>query len=953
MATIGIDIKTNFDEAASQLKAFTGVTQAETDRINASLKKLEAFEADSFVQKNKRIALSVGATRGASAALATEATGLERKMQMLIRNGMDPQDAALQKLQAEYNRTTKQIEINAKAQKINETASKAATRTMQVLGVAAIGAGVALLKNAQDVANRGDVYAKQAAIIGTTAEELQKLNYVADLAGVPQEALSTAMQKLNKNMGEARTGTGTLAMMLQKTNPALLAQLNATTDSAAAFDIMMEAMNKTTNAQDRAALATAAFGRAGQQLINISSMSADEIKKLKDEAVKYGIISNASAKSAEDFMDAQTRMKAAITGVRNALGTALMPIIQSVVEGITNFVGDGEKMKSLFKTLIPLIVGVGGALAGMMVVNKVKGLIDGFKTSMAALKVVLAAHPIMLLVGGIAALVAIFSSGGRSAADFEKEISEAEKTSKALADSMRGQGQAFDIFVSATRGAVQGSRQYQEALDKLLKSTPELAQYGITAASSFQDVAAAQKMLTDAQQAANMIKADEQYRKLIDGLSELKSAVWYAWDAYKADPTQANLAKAKNYAAQLKRSEVAMTALGQQSGRSADEVKAAFADASGRVGMLKISADKIADAVRGIGKASMYTQQQLQQMVIAAVPGMQMIGGLLGQLQGKKIAAPQVGGGSKPRDMSKEIRDLQDANDLRFKFEDDYMKKRAEMELQFQRKIEDLKKDGTVRTVDRVAYEKAARQKLDADLLIMEEQNGMRRLDIQARIEQAITLKQQEEQRKRMEFAGQMLEGLSSILGAVGGLYQAQSAAQIAALEERQKKELEVTKLTDKEKEALQKQHEKQKAKIEYDAALKSWKLQVAAGIADGARAILSALNTKPFVPAGIAAAAVAAAVTGIQLSTLKASKPKLSAETGGRFTVPDNAGSARGDSQNIRVNPGETIDVTPRGEGRKLVVNNYLDKRLLWSVMQDGIDSGVITVTADNLVAV
>jgi len=952
VATIGIDIKTNFDEAASQLKAFTNLTQAETDRINTSLKKLEKFEADNFVQQNKRIALSVGATKGAAAGLATEATGLERKMQMLIRNGMNPQDEALKKLAGEYNRVTTQIEINAKAQRMNQAISKAATRTMQVLGVAAIGAGVALLKNAQDVANRGDIYAKQAAIIGTTAEELQKLNYVADLAGVPQEALSTAMQKLNKNMGEARTGTGTLAQMLQKTNPALLAQLNATTDSAAAFDIMMEAMNKTTNAQDRAALATAAFGRAGQQLINISSMSADEIKKLKDEAVKYGIISNASAKSAEDFMDAQTRMKAAITGVRNALGTALMPIIQSVVEGITRFVGDGEKMKSLFKTLIPILVGVGGALAGMMVINKVKGLIDGFKTSMAALKVVLAAHPIMLLVGGIAALAAIFSSGGRSAADFEKEIGEAEKTSKALADSLRGQGQAFDVFVTASRNAAQGSRQYQEALDKLLKSTPELAQYGITAASSFQEVEAAQKMLTDAQQAANIVKADEQYRKLVDGLSELKGAAWSAWEAYKADPTQANLAAAKNYAAQLKRSEFAMKALGQQSGRSADEVKAAFADASAKVGILNLSADVAADAVRGIGKASLYTQQQLQQMVIAAVPGMQQIARMLGQIQGKKVVAPQVGGGSKPRDMSKEIRDLQDANDLRFKFEDDYMKKRAEMELQFQRKIEDLKKDGAIRG-QIIEYEKAARQKLDADLLIMEEQVGMKRLDIQARIEQAITLKQQEEQRKRMEFAGQMLEGLSSILGAVGGLYQAQSAAQIAALEERQKKELEVTKLTDKEKEALQKQHEKQKAKIEYEGAMRAWKLQVAAGIADGARAILSALNTKPFVPAGIAAAAVAAAVTGIQLSTLKASKPKLSAETGGRFTVPDNAGSARGDSQNIRVNPGETIDVTPRGEGRKLVVNNYLDKRLLWSVTQEGIDSGEITVTADNLVAV
>ena len=41
---------------------------------------------------------------------------------------------------------------------------------------------------------------------------------------------------------------------------------------------------------------------------------------------------------------------------------------------------------------------------------------------------------------------------------------------------------------------------------------------------------------------------------------------------------------------------------------------------------------------------------------------------------------------------------------------------------------------------------------------------------------------------------------------------------------------------------------------------------------------------------------------------------PKLSAETGGRFVVPD-VSPRRVDGVGMRVNPGETIDVTPRGE--------------------------------------
>lgn len=104
MATIAIKVDTNFDEASADLKKFAGVTEGETKKMTASMKKLNDVQTDKFIQKNKRIAASVHAFKGASAALATEQRGLMRKMQMLIRNGVDPMSSKLKKLRSEYDR---------------------------------------------------------------------------------------------------------------------------------------------------------------------------------------------------------------------------------------------------------------------------------------------------------------------------------------------------------------------------------------------------------------------------------------------------------------------------------------------------------------------------------------------------------------------------------------------------------------------------------------------------------------------------------------------------------------------------------------------------------------------------------------------------------------------------------------------------------------------------------
>jgi hypothetical protein len=99
--------------------------------------------------------------------------------------------------------------------------------------------------------------------------------------------------------------------------------------------------------------------------------------------------------------------------------------------------------------------------------------------------------------------------------------------------------------------------------------------------------------------------------------------------------------------------------------------------------------------------------------------------------------------------------------------------------------------------------------------------------------------------------------------------------------------------------------------------------------------------------PWGIAAAAGAIAAGAEQVYNIVSTE----VETGGRFFVPGEGGSV--DSTYMRVNPGEQVDVTPRGQvgyesEQRIIVK--IDEQIIFDVVNKGIKSGDIYITAANL---
>jgi len=266
---------------------------------------------------------------------------------------------------------------------------KVGVAAFAAVGSAALLMGRQVFKSIESIAILGDEYAKTSRRIGITAETLQELEFAADRQGVSGETLRKGLQKLNKNIGDLRANTGSLKMVLKETNPVLLEQLKNAKNNEEAFAFLVNTLDKTENVMDKTAIAQAAFGRAGVELLTVTEGGTAAIEELRKEARRLGVVmSEEASKQAEKFIDAQTNMNAAFKGLKITVLSGFLPAMTKVLNKIADFVAinKGNILKNLtagFERLVSIMkflwknrnvfkvlaIGVGGFIAVVKVLN--------------------------------------------------------------------------------------------------------------------------------------------------------------------------------------------------------------------------------------------------------------------------------------------------------------------------------------------------------------------------------------------------------------------------------------------------------------------------------------------------------------------------------------------------------------------------------------------------------
>ncbi len=204
-------------------------------------------------------------------------------------------------------------------------AAKRASFLVGGIAVAAAGTTFALVKG---FAEAGDSATKGAPKIGIGVEALQELRYAGDLANVASEELDASLIKLTRNAALAARGQASAVKPFERLSISVLDQNGQLRDASSLVSEIADKFGRLDDPLKRAALATELFGKSGANMIPLLLGGSKGLAEAAAEARSLGIVLSADAAAGgEVFMDALTRVSAAIAGVRNAIGAELLPIV--------------------------------------------------------------------------------------------------------------------------------------------------------------------------------------------------------------------------------------------------------------------------------------------------------------------------------------------------------------------------------------------------------------------------------------------------------------------------------------------------------------------------------------------------------------------------------------------------------------------------------------------------
>lgn len=208
-------------------------------------------------------------------------------------------------------------------------------------GIASMGvlAGGALASLGMGFADATGAIGDLAEQTGASRERIQELNYAAQMTGATAEDVASGLQSFTKNVGLAAMGTGRAKDVLEGFGVQLK---NNKGEMRSTDELLAEVADKLQRVKDpatRAAAASRLFGGAGAALLPMLKDGSKGLAEFSAEARRLGVvIGDQAVRDGEAFGDALDRMKLSFTGVRNIIGSAMIPALTGLTDKLTELV---------------------------------------------------------------------------------------------------------------------------------------------------------------------------------------------------------------------------------------------------------------------------------------------------------------------------------------------------------------------------------------------------------------------------------------------------------------------------------------------------------------------------------------------------------------------------------------------------------------------------------------
>lgn len=210
---------------------------------------------------------------------------------------------------------------------------QAGTKALTAYGSAAVAAGTAIVKMTGDAAQAADDLNTMSKQTGLSTEQLQKMQYAADLIDVDVETITGSMAKLTKNMtSSSEAVTGAFEKLGVSVRDDVTGELRNNED---VFNDIIAALGTVENETERDNLAMQIFGKSAQELNPLILGGAEALKQLGDEAEASGLILSQSAlNELNAYNDSLDKLKANAAASGNIIATAFAPRLKVLTDSI-------------------------------------------------------------------------------------------------------------------------------------------------------------------------------------------------------------------------------------------------------------------------------------------------------------------------------------------------------------------------------------------------------------------------------------------------------------------------------------------------------------------------------------------------------------------------------------------------------------------------------------------
>ena len=418
---------TGLDKALKGVNASARSAQQELKEVNKAL-KLDPGNVELLEQKQRALADAVSAT---SEKLDLLKEAQKQAADQLARGeiGQEQYDALTReiiKTEAELKKATKEadnfsVTLEKAKTSLNKVGSAAETVAQKTKGLstaaggalAAIG-GLALKSAAS--ADELNTLSKQT---GITTDDLQKMQYAADLVDVSVENITGAMTKMKKGMAEGDFGKAafeTLGVSVRDASGELR-------NSNEVFYEVLQALSQIPNETERDTIAMEIFGKSADQLAGIIDDGGAALKAYGDEAENLGLILDTETlTSLNDVNDTIDKLKAQAGAELAKAGAealeALTPVLETVIDKLSQlFEWIGNLDQSQMETIITILAVVAAISPIAGIIASICGAITSFLTIWpqvqavgAAIKAFALANPMALVVAAVILLGTIIAA---------------------------------------------------------------------------------------------------------------------------------------------------------------------------------------------------------------------------------------------------------------------------------------------------------------------------------------------------------------------------------------------------------------------------------------------------------------------------------------------------------------------------------------------------------------